>query len=102
MIASLALSLALLAAEPDPCADASPTCRQAAAEAILTWRTEALVTGRHLAACTERLSVRTPTVAAALLPVVQPGPAPAPSPWPLAAVGLAGLAVGLVVGLVVR
>ena len=102
MIAALALALTLVAGEPDPCSGATPQCRQAAGEAILAWRTEALTAERHLAGCEERLSVRTSTVIRELVPVpraTEPPPAEIVTPWTITA-GAVGLVLGLVVGLV--
>lgn len=99
---ALLLAALLLAAEPDPapCASAPPACRQAAAEAILTWRTEALVAGRHLQGCEERLATRTATVVRELVPVPIAVPAE-PTWWTTGAIGAAALALGVVLGVVV-
>jgi len=105
---SLVLALALAAAEPDPCASAPPTCRQAAGEAIIVWKTEALTAERHLAGCEERLAARTSTVIHELVPVpltrtatvVEPA-----GPWSLWTVtgGAVGVVLGvLLMGLVAR
>ena len=102
----LTLALALAAAEPDPCASASPSCRQAAGEAIVTWKTEARVNREHWDRCEERLAARTSTVIRELVPVpltrtaTVVEPAGLWSPWTLTG-GAVGVVVGVLLGVLV-
>lgn len=101
MIAALALALGVVGAEPDlraVCRDAPPDCRQAAADAILTWRTEARACERRLDGALERLSVRTSTVIRELVPVPSPAPTSGPSTVELVLGGGLAFVLGVVAG----
>lgn len=100
MIAALVLALVVGA---DPCAEAPPACRAAAASAITTWRTTADLRAAALERCTVELRARTATASLALaLAAASERPAePGYGTGALLAAGAGGAALGAVLGVII-
>ena len=98
----IGLALMLAYALSDPCAEATPACRCAARNAIITWRTEAEICEARRLALEAMLDVRTATAAAIVHTehVALEAEDSGASFETVVAVGAVALAVGVAAGVV--